>query len=107
MLRYRDKTVGGPCYTYSMNKNKTQTVFCNSNLPSNAVNVANVVPGMRITFGYDSPGVHTVIAVSGGFDRIWITTDSTKRECRRAGTVRLADADGYNYHAGHGCEKDI
>jgi len=89
-------------YTKDMNKNKN----CNRNLPTNALNVTNVEPGMRIRFAFDTTGTHTVLSVSKGYgQRVTIVTDKGRKEATKAGTVRLVGVEGYNYHEGHGCPK--
>lgn len=81
--------------------------MCNINLPTNAIRVVDLRPGMRIRFAFDGTGEHVVQSLSQyGFDRI-LVTDKARRRVNTAGTVRLVDADGYNYHSGHGCPKDV
>lgn len=80
---------------------------CNTSLPNNAINVVDLKPGMRIRFAFEGTGTHIVESVSAfGFKRT-IVTDKGRREANTAGTVRLVDVDGYNYHSGHGCVKDV
>lgn len=88
-------------HTEYMNK-----MNCNVNLPSNAIAVRNVVAGMSIRFPFEGTGVHTVERVTHMGTRSLIHTDKGPRWATPAGTVRLVDVDGYNYHAGHGCVKD-
>lgn len=90
-----------------MNNNMNRT-FCNTNMPADAISVPNVQPGMRITLPYSvDKEVHTVVRVTGRYDRVAILTDKTIVRARRCGSVRLVTDEPYNYHSGHGCIKDV
>lgn len=81
--------------------------MCNTNLPANAVNVTDIVPGMHIraAFGYERGVVESIMR--DGHRRLIRFTDGTTARASTAGTFRLVDVpEGYNYHNGHGCIHD-
>jgi hypothetical protein len=87
--------------------NNNRKTFCNQSLPIDAIACGKVKEGMQIRFPFDGTGVHTVKRVTIFSNRVAILTDQTMRRATLAGTVRLVGVEGYNYHAGHGCPKDV
>jgi hypothetical protein len=77
---------------------------CNRNLPANALSTTKIVEGMRISFAFDTDGVHKVLGVARFGQNILIRTDKGTKRANAAGTVRLEGVEGYDYHEGHGCQ---
>lgn len=81
--------------------------MCNTSLPSNAISVGDIAPGMRLRYAYEGDGIHTVVKVEKGYgQRVVIVSDLGRKDANLAGTARLVGVEGYDYHAGHGCVKD-
>lgn len=84
-------------------------INCNANLPTNAVNVSDLAPGMTIRAPF-SGEAGTVESVSPYYykGRVIVKfTSGNEVRANLAGTFRMVDAPAnYNYHTGHGCPKD-
>lgn len=81
---------------------------CLTTINRDAIDVADVVPGMDITIPHHN-GHGVVVSITRYYKELVrvVFADGTSGRTNYFGQVTLTHPPvGYNYHAGHGCSRD-